>query len=646
VDHRDTSNIYQDFFLRNPVPMWIYDPDTLAFLEVNKAAEECYGYSRAEFLSMTIADLLAKDDLTVAGGTEPRDHEAMGHARGTPHVLKGGGTILVETSLHTVTHNGRRAEFVSAVDVTGFVDIGTGKARNEGRRHENAGPTLGTLQTILDGMDAAVYVADLESYEVLFANKKTREEFGGGVVGQICHKVFRDQDKPCSYCANPMLVDADGQPADPVVWEAQNPINNRWYLNYDRAVQWPDNRVVRVQIATDITNRKTSEARTQHLEMQLQQTRKMEALGTLAGGIAHDFNNILSAILGFTELALGDVPADTAVAEHLTDVLTAGNRAKELVHQILTFSRQAEPEVLPLDAHMIVSEAVSLLRSTLPATIAVALGPSPPRSTIMGDATQLHQVMVNLCTNAAHAMEDGGGSLKIGFANVRADSVHPDIGLQVADRDYLEITVRDSGHGIGPEVMEHIFDPFFTTKATGKGSGMGLAVVLGIVEAHHGHIHVESEENLGTVVRVYLPLIDQLAAVPETRDTRQSTNGSERVLLVDDEPQILGLIQRLLESAGYTVTGHRSGLEALEQFHADPQQFDLVLTDLTMPGMTGDTLAQEIRAVRREIPIILSTGFGLSLTDEAAEELGLSAVLLKPVGSAELLSTVRRTLDS
>jgi len=391
-----------------------------------------------------------------------------------------------------------------------------------------------------------------------------------------------------------------------------------------------------LSITHDVTERR-------RLEAQLRQAQKMEAIGTLAGGIAHDFNNILGAILGYTELVLYDIPRDSIVWHNLQEVLTAGRRGRDLVQHILRFSRHTEQARQPIELHLIIQEALLLLRASLPSTIEIQQHLDPQAGLVLADPTQIHQVLMNLCANAEHAMRGRGGTLEVRLERVEADAAFAAVHPPLQPGPHVRLTVRDTGHGMAPEIMERIFEPFFTTKDVGEGTGMGLAVVHGIVTGHEGIITVESALGQGTTFAIYLPQFQE-----ETTDSAGPEGpiprGSERILLVDDEAVLAHMGQELLEHLGYSVVVHTSSLEALEDFRAAPQRFDLVITDQTMPHMTGEDLAMEMRRLRPDVPIILCTGFSYSMTAERAPALGIDAFLMKPLVTRDLAVTIRHVL--
>jgi len=386
------------------------------------------------------------------------------------------------------------------------------------------------------------------------------------------------------------------------------------------------------------------------IERQLVQAYKMEALGTLAGGIAHDFNNILSALIGYTELSLPDAQPGSLVYGNLQKVLKAGGRAKDLVKQILTFSRQSDQELMPVQVKVIILEVLKFIRASLPTTIEIRQELAS-EATVLADPTQIHQVMMNLCTNAAHAMREKGGFLDVSLCKIEypgpetRDIVNGErFQFDLAPGTYLQIQVADTGHGMPPEVRNRIFEPFFTTKGAGKGTGMGLSVVHGIVTSHGGTVTVASDLGKGTTFQIWLPVCDgQLTAATDI--ARPMPTGDECILFVDDEAFQVDLGEQMLRRLGYKVVGHRHSTAALSAFTAEPQRFDLVITDMTMPDMTGDVLAQEILKIRSDLPVIVCTGFSEKLTPEKAETMGIKGFLMKPVVMSEMAEMVRKILD-
>lgn len=383
------------------------------------------------------------------------------------------------------------------------------------------------------------------------------------------------------------------------------------------------------------------------LESQLRQAQKMEAIGTLAGGIAHDFNNILSAIFGYTELARLDSDNPERLQKDMQEVLSAAERAKELVMQILTFSRKTEQELKPLSVQVVIKEALKLLRSSISTTINIEQDIYPDCEAVLADPTQIHQVIMNLCTNAYHAMRKTGGVLNVSLRPIELPSENQARETTLRPGNYLELQVSDTGLGIPRENLERIFEPYFTTKEKGEGTGLGLAVVHGIVKTFRGDILVESEPGKGTTFHIYLPVIEESKyACEEDLETPLITTGSERILFVDDDESIVECSKQMLESYGYKVTALMSSKEALDEFQKHPDAFDLIITDMNMPNMNGAELSKKILAGQPEMPIILCTGYSDLIDAEKAKSIGISEHLMKPLIWADLAKTIRNVIDA
>ncbi len=377
---------------------------------------------------------------------------------------------------------------------------------------------------------------------------------------------------------------------------------------------------------------------------QLQVAQKMEAVGTLAGGIAHDFNNILAAIMGYSELAQEELPMGSRARSHFDEIHKASIRAKELVHQILTISRQDAYEKYPVQIHLIVKEVAKLIRATLPASIEIKTRVSKCKP-VLAEATQIHQVLMNLCINAYHAMSDTGGTLEVSLAETRFEFPIMIGELTLSPGEYVTITVQDSGHGIDEENIVRIFDPYFTTKPKEKGTGLGLSIVYSIVQQHGGAIRVQSKAGEGACFQIYLPVhVDPVKR--KKSEEKKIPRGNEKILFVDDEPELADLGRKILSTLGYTVEIFTLGEEALKAFQVRPEYFDLVITDMSMPKMSGIQLATALRNVRNSIPIILCTGFSEQITENILECSGIRKMMLKPVTKRELADVVRTVLDT
>jgi two-component system, cell cycle sensor histidine kinase and response regulator CckA len=498
------------------------------------------------------------------------------------------------------------------------------------------------LKSFLNAVPDLLIVIDRD-FQIRYSNYREQDQVPEDRVEkrQTCFSRFKKLEEPCEDCTARSVFDT-GQ-----IVERQmvNPADGRTSEARAFPIFDDQGRVEMViEHIRDISEQKRMEAERQDYEARLQQIQKMEALGTLAGGIAHDFNNILVAVIGYAELSLGSMTEENPLHRNLQQILMAGVRARDLVHQILTFSRQEKREPKPLQIGNLVDEALEMLRSTLPATIEMDQHFSADVEYVMADPTQIHQIIINLCTNAAQAMEEEGGQLTVKLSQVdltaRDVSAHPD----VLPGSYVKLSVQDTGKGIAPDIIGKIFHPYFTTKDKGKGTGLGLAMVHGIIKIYGGFIDVESRPGKGTIFHVCIPTIGQLPARDDPQGAELAT-GKEHILLVDDEPLVVDVIQEMLKTQGYRITTADGSLKALETFRKAPRDFDLVITDMTMPKLTGDRLSQEIKKIRTDIPIILCTGYSDKLADKSALDFGVQDFMVKPIKQADLVKTVRNVLD-
>ncbi len=393
----------------------------------------------------------------------------------------------------------------------------------------------------------------------------------------------------------------------------------------------------------DITVRKEEEEARRRAEQQVQHSQRLESLGVLAGGIAHDFNNLLAVIIGLTDMALNEVPKKSAIHEDLKEVLQAAHRAKDLVKQILTFSRQTGEENTPLYLHVVAREALKLLKVTAPPTIEIIDNIDVHSGAIMGNPAQIHQVVMNYCTNAIQAMPKGG-KLEVDVRDVTLDDNASQIHPKLKPGAYVKLTVCDTGYGMEPHILERIFDPFFTTKKPSEGTGMGLAVVHGIVTSHGGAIVVESKPSMGSTFYTYFPRIDN-PIVSEKRQEEEPLEGQERILFVDDEESVCKLGKRVLTQWGYKVEVCQNPLTALALFTQHPDRFDLVVTDQAMPKMSGEVLARWVKELRPNVPVVLFTGFSGELSTEELSRLGIEDIVMKPIVARDLARRIRKVLN-
>lgn len=486
-------------------------------------------------------------------------------------------------------------------------------------------------KAIVDGFSGILILFDTNLL-ALWVNDATHAEFPDA-IGKHCHEIFCVKSEQCKGCAFKRCIEtgqiekttqritAAGGGGDDIVFEiTASPVCNA-----------EDKLTGIIVIAQNVTEKYA-------LEKQLRHTQKMEAIGTLAGGVAHDFNNVLTPIMGYTEIIRLKLEQDgyrgNKVYTYLDEILKASKRAKSLVEQVLTFSRSSEQKAVYQFLHPILKEVMKLMRMTLPSTLTIIEDVDKTCGRVLIDPVQLHQVLINLCTNASHAMTGTHGKLTVKLVPTP----------QSADgKDWVELSVADTGCGIKPEELERIFEPYFSTKEKTRGTGMGLAMVHGIINAQGGKIAVESEVGEGTIFRIHLPVIKQ---TPKTAglDLGELKGGTGRVLLVDDEAQVVQVTGEILKNLGYRVVGKTSPQEALELFAGSPWDFDLLLTDLTMPGLTGLELSRRIKCIRADIPIVLFTGYSDLVSKAEARDAGINEYCMKPISMRDLSNVLLKFL--
>lgn len=464
------------------------------------------------------------------------------------------------------------------------------------------------------------------------------------LVGQSMMTVLAPEDQAIFRREIGMCFTFLNQASQKVFRKVKKDGTRLWMRETYRSIVGPNQQPMLLLSCEDITDRKRAEEALEQSEKQLRHTQKMEAIGTLAGGIAHDFNNILGAILGYAELALAQGPKEPKLISYLEEILTAGNRAKELVKQILAFSRRSDQGREAVDLNLVVQEALNMVRATLPATIEIQSALAIDSAVVFADPTQIHQVIMNLCANAEHAMRQDGGLLTLAVTtiDVNGDSVKRNPELKTGT--YLQLSIQDSGKGMPSHVLDRIFEPFFTTKELGEGTGLGLAAVHGIIVGHGGQISVTSEVGQGTRFTILLPRLDVVLPA-ESEKVLEWPQGMGKVLFVDDEEVLARWGEQVLTHLGYTVVTKTNPHQAVELFRSQPYQFDVVVTDQTMPSMSGEALARALLNIREDIPIVLCTGFSHTMSAEKANQLGLKGFLMKPVNGAVLAKTLREILS-
>ena len=486
-------------------------------------------------------------------------------------------------------------------------------------------------RTMMEAMDDAAYICSSE-YLVEYMNPSMIKTTGRDATGEPCHQVIHGLDEKCPWCIHEKVINSEY-----INYEVVSPKDNKAYYISNSPISHTDGSISTLAIFRDITEFKK-------METNLQQAQKIEAIGALAGGIAHDFNNILFPVIGFAEMLKEDLPENSDLHKNVDEILAGANRARDLVQQILTFSRQNEEDIQPLKPHLIIKEVSKLIRSVIPTSIEIKKFIDPKTLPILADPTQIHQVAMNLITNAYQAIQESVGVLTIRLQNI-ADADIPKHNLKLGNGPHILFSIGDTGIGIDKFALEKIFDPYYTTKPKGKGTGLGLSVVHGIVTKYGGDIIVNSSLEHGTTFDIYLPAIKNVVKSEQHFDMKPIPMGNERILLVDDEKEVLLVEQMILERLGYMVEFKDNSIDALEAIKASPDAFDLIISDMTMPNMTGDKLAQKIMEIKPTLPIIICTGFSERISLEKIKLIGVKALLMKPIIKSKIAITVRKVLD-
>jgi PAS domain S-box-containing protein len=628
---QESEKKYRDIFENTGTATVIIDKNK-KLLMVNTEFVQLSGYSKEEIEGhMSWTNFVSEEDLLRMKQYHDNRRKASGEIPTVyefKFIDRFGNEKYILNRVNMIS--GTEESVASLLDITEIVN-----AKIELKESENK------FRSITASAKDAIIMMDANG-KISYWNEAAERMFdysGSEIVGEDLHRVIAPSDQYSGFITAFPIFQTSGNGSvigKTIELTGLNKAGKQFPIELSVSALKQNGELYSIGIVRDISKRKK-------LEKELRQAYKMEAIGTLAAGIAHDFNNILSAIVGYTQLLQLRVSNDDKASNHINEILKAGNRAKELVQQILTFSRQTENEFKPVSVVTIVKEALKLLRASLPATIEIKQD-LRGESLVMGDPTQIHQILMNLCTNASHAMQAKGGILQV---ELQDTNLGPNITSQYPDLKpgpFLKLSVSDTGHGIPRGVMDQIFNPFFTTKEKGEGTGMGLAVVHGIVKKCGGTIGVQSEPGKGSRFDIFIPAIES-HSMPRKNTEEAISGGTEKILIVDDEPALVEIGEQLLKGLGYQVVSRTSSLEVLNLLRAQADKFDLMITDMTMPQMTGEKLAEELVDSRIDIPIILCTGFSHGITAKKAKQIGIKGIIMKPIIRSELAKIVRKVLD-
>lgn len=477
------------------------------------------------------------------------------------------------------------------------------------------------MLSIFNSIDEIIYVADMDTYEILFVNQKLRNSFGEDPTGKLCFKEFQGREDPCPFCTNPIIRKIKPHS---FVWEHYNPVLKRWYYITDRVITWPDGRDVRFELAIDITERKKAEEEKARLEAQLAQAQRLESIGRLAGGIAHDFNNILNIILGRAQLAKQKTK-DERIERDLNQIIEASNRATGIISQILSFARKQITNPIPVNLNNLIYQSLKMLGSIVGDNIHIQFKQEKDLWKVLIDPVQLDQILSNLIVNAKDAIQ-GHGEIVIKTENVKLDENHPEFRKEMLKGEYVMLSVSDTGHGIPEEIQSKIFEPFFTTKEPGKGTGLGLATVYGIVKQNNGYIYVDSRPKEGATFKIFLPKADSDAQSPGqiTKPVIDVSFKGKKVVLVEDDKDLLDSLSQMLTLLGFEVEPHISPKEALKELSHLEKRVDLLITDVIMPELNGPELYNLVKDFRPDLKVLFTSGYA----DMAKEEVNRYKELL------------------
>ncbi len=627
---RDSDERFREVAANINEVIWLFDWNKQKIIYVSHAYERIWGRSIENLYKRydELAESIHPDDLTYARESFQKILKSEAGLLREYRIVRPDGTVRWISDHGFPIFNDDR----QVVRITGIAEDITDRKEAEGALRESEE----RYRLLVENANDAIFI--IEDGIVKFPNLKT-EEMTGYSEKELSEipfiKIIHPDDREMVLERRRKSLLGEKFPSS-YSFRMINKSGGELLVQINTVLITWEGKPATINFIRDITEQK-------RLEDQLRQSHKIESIGTLAGGIAHDFNNIIGIILGNTELAIEDVPEWNPARLNLEEIRTASIRAKDVVHQLLSFARKTKREKKPINIIPVIKESLNLLRSSIPTSIEIRQNIPEDIDTILADPTQLNQVLINLCTNADHAMPDGG-VIVVTLKKIELDedtaAQHPELN----PGRYVNLTVSDKGHGISHKEIDYIFDPYFTTKEVGKGTGMGLAVVHGIVKGHNGIILVESELGKGTTFSIFFSVVAKEAEVETEADEKLPT-GDERILFVDDEELIVGIGHQILERLGYKVESTTSPIDALGLFRSKPDQFDLVITDLTMPRMTGDKLVKEILKIQRDIPIILCTGFSEKIDEKKAKAIGVADYIEKPLDMRDYAMKIRKVLD-